>query len=256
MIRGLPRPFVLQSEDLDPAAAAWLRESCELTHRHFTDPGFDELLAKADGLVVRTYTRVDAALLDKAPRLKVVGRAGVGLDRIDVEECRRRGIQVVHTPDANTQAVAEYVFAMLMDQLRPRTGLSAAVHLASWAHLRRELLAINQLNELTLGILGLGRVGSRVARIAQGFGMETLYHDLVEIPEAKRFGARPVTPAELYKRADIFTIHVDNRPGNRRLIGEAILRQLRPTAIIINTSRGLVMDAQALAAHLGRNPHA
>src|SRR4051812_3808400 len=103
MIPGLARPFVVQSEDLDPAAAAWLRESCELVACPFNDPEFTPLLAKADGLVVRTYTWVNAALLDKAPRLKVVGRAGVGLDRIDVPECRRRGIEVVHTPDANTQ---------------------------------------------------------------------------------------------------------------------------------------------------------
>src|SRR5262249_7080379 len=172
MILRLPRPFVLQSEDLDPAAAAWLRESCDLTYCPFTDPGFDALLAKADGLVVRTYTRVNAALLDKALRLKVVGRAGVGLDRIDVPECRRRGIEVVHTPDANTQAVAEYVLAMLLDALRPRTTIKHAVNLDQWNQMRRELTALNQLSELKLGILGLGRVGSRVARVATGVGME------------------------------------------------------------------------------------
>src|SRR5262245_40980672 len=256
MIRGLPRPFVLQSEDLDPAAAAWLRESCELTHRHFTDPGFDELLAKADGLVVRTYTRVDAALLDKAPRLKVVGRAGVGLDRIDVAECRRRGIQVVHTPDANTQAVAEYVFAMLLDALRPRGTLRQPVNLDQWNRMRRELLAINQLSELSLGILGLGRVGSRVARIARGFGMEVMYHDLVDIPEANRHGARFTEPADLFRRADILTVHIDSRPGNQRFINAAVLAQLRPTVTIINTSRGLVMDSQALADFLRTHSHA
>ncbi len=254
----VPRPFVLQSEDLDPAAAAWLRESCDLTCRlpPFTDPGFDALLAKADGLVVRTYTRVNAALLDKAPRLKVVGRAGVGLDRIDVPECRRRGIEVVHTPDANTQAVAEYVLAMLLDALRPRTTLTHAVNLDQWNQMRRELLAMNQLSELTLGILGLGRVGSRVARVATGVGMEVLYHDLVEIPEAKRYGARPADPAEIFRRVDVLTIHVDSRPENYRMVNAALLAQLRPTVTIVNTSRGLVMDSQALADFLKTHPHA
>ena len=255
-VPGLPKPFVLQSEDLDPAAAAWLRESCDLTHCHFSDPGFPALLAKADGLVVRTYTKVDAALLDKGPRLKVVGRAGVGLDRIDVNECRRRGIQVVHTPDANTQAVAEYVFTLLQDALRPRTTLHKPVTLDEWTALRRELLAINQLSELTLGILGLGRVGSRVARIARGYGMEVLYHDLIDIPLNNRHGARPAEVPELLRRADIFTIHIDSRPGNYKLINSTILSQLRPSVTIVNTSRGLVMDAKALAHFLSSHAHA
>jgi D-3-phosphoglycerate dehydrogenase len=256
MIPRLSRPFVLQSEDLDPAAAAWLRESCELVACPFSDPGFGALLAKAQGLVVRTYTRVDAALLDKAPHLKVVGRAGVGLDRIDVAECRRRGVQVVHTPDANTQAVAEYVFAMLLDALRPRTSLRRPVLLDEWNQMRRDLLAINQLSELTLGILGLGRVGSRVARVARGVGMEVLYHDLVEIPESKRHGARPADPADMFRRADVLSIHVDSRPGNFRLINAALLAQLRPTVTIVNTSRGLIVDAQALADFLRTHTHA
>jgi phosphoglycerate dehydrogenase-like enzyme len=256
MIPRLPRPFVLQSEDLDPAAAAWLRESCDLTACHFSDPAFFPLLANADGLVVRTYTKVDAALLDQGPRLKVVGRAGVGLDRIDVPECRTRGIQVVHTPDANTQAVAEYVFTLLQDTLRPRTTLAQPVTPENWNQLRRDLLAINQLSELTLGILGLGRVGSRVARIARGYGMEVLYHDLLDLPEPSRHGARPTNPDDLLRRADILSIHIDSRPTNYRLITTALLAQLRPTVTIVNTSRGLVMDADALATFLRANPHA
>jgi D-3-phosphoglycerate dehydrogenase len=252
----VPRFFVLQTEDLDAAAAAWMRESCELTVCHFSEPDFDALLAKADGAVVRTYTRVDAAFLDKAPKLKVVGRAGVGLDRIDVPECRRRAIEVVHTPDANTQAVAEYVFAMLFDGLRPRRFLTQAIPQDQWNRTRRELEAINQLSELTMGILGLGRVGTRVARIASGLGMDVLYHDLLDIPEPQRWGARPTDLEDLLYRADILSIHIDPRPSNRHFVNARLLTQLRKTAIVVNTSRGMAVDAAALAEFLKKTPTA
>lgn len=253
----MARPLVIQTEDLDPAAAAWLRESCDLTECHFSrQPEFDGLLARADGLVVRTYTRVDRALLDRAPRLRCVARAGVGLDRIDVGECRRRGVEVVHTPDANSVAVAEYVFALLHDALRPRLYLREPVGLDRWNALRREHHASAQFSELTLGILGLGRVGSRVARIAAGFGMEVLYNDLVRIPAPRRNGAIPVPLPELLKRSDIFTIHIDSREGNAGFINADRLGAIKPSAIVVNTSRGFVVDAAALSAFLKANPQA
>lgn len=249
--------MVLQSEDLDPAAGAWLREVCDLQVCHFTDrERFEPLLARADALLVRTYTRVDGALLDKAPRLRCVARAGVAVDRIDVAECRRRGIEVVHTPDANSVAVAEYVFAMLFDALRPRLFLDAPIPQDRWNALRRELEATNQLNELTLGVLGLGRIGKRVARIGRGLGMEVLYHDIAPIPEVPEIGARSVDLPTLLRRSDIVTIHVDSRPENRRFFSQACFAPMRETAIVVNTSRGFVMDDHALAAFLRANPRA
>ncbi len=252
-----PRPLVIQTEDLDPSAAQWLRESCELVACSFREqPRFDELLLRAEGVVVRTYTTVNDRFLDRAPKLRVVGRAGVGLDRIDVAACRARGVEVVHTPDANTQAVAEFVFAMLHDAVRPRLFLGTAITQDRWTGLRRELEAPNQVSELTLGILGMGRVGQRVARIAHGFDMEVLYHDLVDVPEEKRFGARPVGLDELLRRSNVFTIHVDSRPSNRRLVDRTFFERLPGHAIIINTSRGFIVDDLALAAFLRDHPSA
>lgn len=251
------RPLVLQSEDLDHAAGVWLNESCDLVACHFSDqPRFDELLAKAQGLVVRTYTRVDAALLDKAPNLKVVGRAGVGLDRINIPECRRRGVEVVYTPAANTVAVAEYVFGMLFSMLRPLKFLDGPIPQDVWNRTRREREATSQLSEMALGIWGMGKIGSRVARIAAGLGMDVRYHDLQEVPHERRFGARPVEVDELLKASDIITIHVDSRPGNIKLLNQAAFAKMRPTGIFINTSRGFIVDEHALAAWLRASPSA
>src|ERR1700729_3541954 len=112
-------PLVLVTEGSDPVPLRWLAERAEVVEVSPTDPSFAHLLSRAQGLVVRTYTKVDAALLDTAPKLKVVGRGGVGLENIDVSECRRRGIEVVYTPDANTLAVGDFVFGYLLQILRP-----------------------------------------------------------------------------------------------------------------------------------------
>jgi D-3-phosphoglycerate dehydrogenase len=250
----MPRPLVIQTEDLAPAASLFLQERCELAVCASTQEArYAELLARAAGLVVRTYTRVDVAMLERAPRLKVVGRAGVGLDAIDVEACRRRGVRVVYTPDANSQAVAEYVFAMLFDVLRPRAFLKKSLRMQEWNTLRRELLAPRQLGDLTLGVLGLGRIGRRVARIGGALGMRVVFHDVREIPELERERAVCVSREELLTQSDVVTIHVDNRPENRHLIGETTLGMMKPAAILINTSRGFVVDAAALAEFLARN---
>jgi D-3-phosphoglycerate dehydrogenase len=235
----MTRPLVIQCEELDAAAAAWLRETCELVVCPLAEARAGELLARAEGLVVRTYTR-----------------AGVGLDRIDVAECRRRGVEVVHTPDANSSAVAEFVFVLLADALRPRVRLDRAVPMEQWSALRRSHEAPAQFGELTLGVLGLGRVGSRVARLGHGLGMEVLYHDLRRIAPAQRQGAQPVTLEELARRSDVLSIHIDNRPGNRGFLNAALLAQLRASVIVVNTSRGMVVDAGALAAFLRQHPGA
>jgi len=251
------RPLVVQTEELDDAAAAWLAEHCELVACPLADASrLDALLARADGVVVRTYTRVDAAFLDRAPRLRVVARAGVGLDRIDVAECRRRGAEVVHTPDANSSAVAEYVFAMLLDLLRPLHRLDAPLSAADWTALRRRLEAPRQLEDLTLGVWGLGRVGGRVARAGVGLGMRVVYHDLVEIPVDRRHGATPVDRDGLLATADVVTVHVDPRPANRRLVGAEAFARMRSDVVFVNTSRGVIVDAAALAAFCRAHPDA
>jgi len=249
--------LVVQAEELSLAAQEFLREKFEFTVCRPSDqPRFDELLERAAGLVVRTYTRVDSALLDIAPKLRVVGRAGVGLTNIDVAACRARGVEVVHTPDANTHAVGELVIAFLLDAYRPRLFLEQALDNERWSHVRAELVAPREIGELTVGIVGLGRVGSRVARLLSAFGTRVLYHDLVHVPEHARMGAKPVAMDVLLREADVITLHVDDRAANRNLIGEAELLRAKRDCTIVNTSRGMVIDDGALAAWLKGHPAA
>jgi phosphoglycerate dehydrogenase-like enzyme len=243
-----PRPVVLVTEGSDRRPLDWLREQAVVIERHFSDPAFNEALAQAQGMIVRTYTRVNAALLDIAPKLKVVGRGGVGLENIDVPECRRRGIEVVYTPDANTLAVGDFVFGYILQLLRPWEFFREKVYEPKEFKRIRDTVRGRQLDELTLGILGMGRVGRRVGKIAaNGFGMQVIYNDIVDVAGQLQFPAKAVDKPTLMEQSDILSIHVDMRPGNEHLIGRAQLAAMKPTAVLINTSRGEVLDAGALA---------
>lgn len=242
----MTHPIVIQCEELDEAAAAWLGERCDLRRCGADEAEFGGLLGVAHGLVVRTYTKVDAGLLARAGRLRVVGRAGVGLDNIDVAACRARGVEVVHTPDANTRAVVELVTAFMLDALRPRVFLDKPLDMKAWRALRGELLAPRQLADMTLGILGFGRVGTSMARVGAALNMRVLYNDLRTIPEASRHGAASVEVEELFSRSDVLTVHVDDRPTNRGFVGVKRLRLLPHGALFINAARGFVVDPKGL----------
>jgi D-3-phosphoglycerate dehydrogenase len=205
-------------------------------------------LAHADGLCVRTYTQVNEALLALAPRLKVVARGGVGLENIDVPACRKRGIEVVYAPDANTLAVGDFIFGYLLQLLRPWNFFKDHAYEPKEFKRIRDTVRGRQLNELTIGIIGMGRVGRRVGHIAAlGFGMTVIYNDLVDVADKLDFPATSVDKPTLYHTADILSLHVDMRPGNRNLVGKEQLAMLKPTAVVLNTSRGEVLDAAALA---------
>lgn len=250
------KPLVVQTEPIDAHAAAWLADRCEVVQCSSDDATrFGELLARADGLLIRTYTNVDAAMLAGAPKLKVVARAGVGLDNVDVAACAARGVTVVSTPGANTRAVVELVTAFMLDALRPRKCLERAIGKPEWGALRKGQIARRQLCDLTLGIVGFGRVGSAVARVGAAMDMRVMYNDLLEIPAERRFGATPASFAEVCSHADVLTIHVDGRAENRHLIGD-VLDTCKVDVVFINTSRGFVVDAAKLAAFLRQWPPA
>jgi D-3-phosphoglycerate dehydrogenase len=134
--------------------------------------------------------------------------------------------------------------------------LTEPVTAARWNEIRRDVVAHRQMDELTLGVLGFGRIGRRVAQVAAAIGFEVRFHDLVEVPEAARAGARAVTAERLFAECDVITVHVDGRASNARFVGPHLLERLRPGAVLINTSRGFVVDHEALARHLRRDPTA
>lgn len=242
------RPVVLVTEGSDPRPLDWLKERATVIEKRVEDPDFFDALSRAEGMVVRTYTRVNADLLARAPKLRVVGRGGVGLENIDVPACRARGVEVVYTPDANTLAVGDFVTGFLLQLLRPWALFrDRALTKSEFKHIR-DTQRGRQINELTIGILGMGRVGRRVGRImSQGFGARVIYNDLRDVAAELTFPATSVDKETLYRESDVLTLHVDMRPGNEHLIGRAQLALLKPDAIIINTSRGEVLDAAALA---------
>lgn len=247
------RPLVVVTEELDAEPFAWLAERCEVVRCPSEHPDFAQLLARAQALIVRTYSRVDEALLVRGPALRVVGRAGVGLDNIDVPACAARGVAVVSTPGANTRAVVEFVLAGLLDATRPREPVRAPLGLAEWKRLRVSQEAPIQLAGAVLGVVGLGRIGSQVARAASALEMRTIYADVRDIADDRRFGAEPVGLLELAARARFVTVHVDGRSSNRGLIGREFFDRLAPGAVVINTSRGFVLDPSACAAWLLRD---
>jgi phosphoglycerate dehydrogenase-like enzyme len=247
-------PLVVVAEGSDPTPLAWLKDHARVVEAGPEDPAFAGSLAAAEGLLVRTYTRVDDALLDRAPNLKVVGRGGVGLENIDVPACRRRGVEVVYTPDANTLAVGDFVFGYLLQLLRPWNFFRDAAYEPKEFKRIRNTVRGRQLNELTLGILGMGRVGRRVGHIgANGFGMRVIYNDVIDFEATGNpppFAATAVDKATLYREADVLSLHVTMLPGNENLVGREQLATMKPDAIVVNTSRGEVLDAAAVAEAL------
>jgi phosphoglycerate dehydrogenase-like enzyme len=247
----MERFIVLLAEPIEEAPAAWLRDRCEVVCSPPNDARFENLLSRASALIVRTYTIVDQRMLSRAVKLRVVGRAGVGLDNIDITACRNRGIEVVYTPEANTQAVVQYVLLLIGDALRPRVPLSGAVSANEWHALRSGSAGRGrEMGGLTIGILGLGRIGRELARLAGALGMDVIFNDLLEIPPEHRFGARPVDVAQLFSRADVLSVHIDGRPANRRFIDERLIGRMKPDAVLINASRGFVVDNLSLARFL------
>lgn len=249
------KALVLQTEELDDAASEWLAERVDLRRCAPDEPGFADLLTNADALVVRTYTIVNEAMLAKAPKLRAVARAGVGLDNIDLRACERRGVRVLNTPDANTQAVVELVVSFALDALRPRLFLDKALPLREWKRVRDDLIAPKQLGDLTVGVLGLGRVGTRVARVFEAFGCRVLYTDLLEL-RRENLRAKATDLDDLLRSSDVLTVHVDERASNRDLIDAGALSRMKPDALLINASRGFVVNPAALAAWLRANPGA
>jgi phosphoglycerate dehydrogenase-like enzyme len=236
------KPLIVVSEPLSERAIEYLRAHGRVRQVKAADA--PAAVEEADALVVRTYTRVDEALLAKASRLKVVGRAGVAVENIDVAACRRRGVEVVHTPDANTLAVVDYTIRMIIELNRRFWPMDRPLS-AEEFHAARKNMFGRFLADMTLGVVGCGRIGSRVGRAAAALGMRVLYNDILDI--RVDYPAEAVDKPTLYAQSDLVTIHVPVTPLTRRFINAAALAQFKAGAQFINAARGQCVDYAALA---------
>jgi D-3-phosphoglycerate dehydrogenase len=216
------------------------------THDQLPD-GLPAALAEADALVVRSAVQVDDALMAHAPKLRVIGRAGVGVDNIDAEAATRRGIVVMNTPGANAVAVAELTIGLMIALARKLPAANTTMHAGKW---EKKNLQGAELRGKTLGILGLGRIGLDVARRARGFGMEILGTDpFVSAAVARENGITVVPIEELFAKADYLTLHVGLTPQTHGIINAKTLATMKKGVRIVNCARGeLVVEADLVAA--------
>jgi phosphoglycerate dehydrogenase-like enzyme len=232
---------------LRPLEEAGLELRVESRGTHFKE---DELIAGLPG-VVATLPSNDAytaRVLAAAEDLKIIARTGVGLNSIDLEAATEKGIVVTHAAGQNSDSVAEHTFAIMLGAARGIPGLNQGVRAGEWASLRKPAAS---LKGATLGIIGLGNIGKRVARRAIAFGMEVVAHDIVRDERfAAETGVYFHSLEEVVSRADYLTCHVPLTPETQGMIGPALLGRMKPTAFLINTSRGPVVNIDALDEYL------
>jgi len=212
----------------------------------------DELLAKVDGydaLVVRSRTKVDAEVIARATRLKIIARPGTGLDNIDLRAANAKGVEVVNSPEALVEAVAEHVVGLMLAVARGIPAADASMKSGAWD---KQRFVGTELKGKTLGIAGLGRIGRRVAEIARALGMSLLGYDVIEVPQETltALGCRMVDLDSLFASSDFITLHVPLTSETRHMVDTRRISMMKKSAVLINTSRGEVIDEAALVKAL------
>jgi D-3-phosphoglycerate dehydrogenase len=217
-------------------------------HGGLTEEALEEAIVDVDALIVRSRTRVTREAIARATRLRVIARAGVGIDNIEIDAATRRGILVLNAPESSTVSTAEHTLAMLLSLARQIPSAHLATSQGGW---RRERFTGIELYGKTLGVIGLGKIGGEVARRAAAFGMRVIAFDPYVSPDrASRIGAELVPWDALLERSNVITLHVPLSQGTRYLIGAAELDRMRSGVRIINCARGGLIDEQALLAAL------
>ena len=241
---------VLVTEPIADAGVALLRDAGIVVDEKagLTPDDLIDAIGEYDGLIVRSATKVTRDVIDAGDRLKVVGRAGIGVDNVDVDAATRRGIVVVNTPQGNITSTAEHAVGLILSVARKIPQMHGALAAGRW---EKKGYQGRELNGKTLGILGLGRVGALVAQRCHALGMNVIARDPYIAPQrAQRMGIELVELDELLERADVITLHVVKTPETTHMIGDAELEKCKPGVIIVNVSRGGVIDEDALARAL------
>jgi D-3-phosphoglycerate dehydrogenase len=243
------RPIVLIAEELSPATIDELGPDFDIRHCDGADRS--ELLAalpQAAALLVRSATKVDAEALSVAKQLKVVARAGVGLDNVDVRAATQSGVMVVNAPTSNIVSAAELAVALMLAAARHVSPAHAALRQGEW---KRSRYTGIELYEKTVGIVGLGRIGVLVAQRLSAFGMSVIAYDpYVQPGRAAQMGVRLVDLDTLLEESDFMSVHLPKTPETLGLIGEAELHKVRPHLVLVNAARGGIVDEVALHAAL------
>ena len=245
------KPVVLLYEPIHPDGLAVLEEKAEVRYAlGWSEEEVLPIISDVAGIIIRANGRITRQLMQSAPRLKVVGRHGVGLDNVDVVAATELGILVVNTPQANAESVAEHTLGLMIALAKRIVEGDRALRAGNWDS--RYALVGRELRGCTLGVVGCGLIGSRVARMARAaFDAQILYHDIVaRLDLEAELGAERVEMEELLRRADIVTLHVPLTPTTRGLIGVEELALMKPTTFLINTSRGAVVEEAALVEAL------
>jgi D-3-phosphoglycerate dehydrogenase / 2-oxoglutarate reductase len=242
-------PIVLITEELSPAGIAQLDSDFEIRYADGGDRAqLLPALADADAVIIRSATTIDAEALEHAPKLRVVARAGVGLDNVDVEAATRAGVMVVNAPTSNIVSAAEHAVALLLSVARNVPQAMASLKSGQW---KRSAFTGVELQHKVAGILGLGKIGVLVGQRLAAFGMTVIAYDpYVAAARAAQFGVRLVSLDELLAESDFISVHLPRSAETTGLIGDRQLRMVRPGVRIINAARGGIVDESALASAL------
>ncbi len=213
-----------------------------------SDAGFPAALGDAQALIVRSATKVTGDMMDLGPSLRVVGRAGVGVDNIDLGAATERGIAVMNSPAGNTVAAAELTMALILSAVRRVAEADRSMRRGDWDRSRLQGV---QLKDRTLGLVGAGRIGGEVAHRCRAFGMQVLAYDPYLTDERAEFLGLSLTDLDdVLANADVISLHVPLTDETAHLIDEAAIARMRPGAFVVNVSRGGVVDEEALARAL------
>jgi D-3-phosphoglycerate dehydrogenase len=241
----MPVYHILIADGLEENGQAILHSVARVEDRSGISPEeLIDIINEYDALIVRSRTKVTPRLLEAAGRLKVVGRAGVGVDNIDLEAAQAHGVKVVNAPTSSSQAVAELTIGLMLALAREIPRADAGMKQGAW--LKQELSGM-ELHGKTLGILGVGRIGAQVCARASAFGMRVLGYDAHNTTEAiEGCGAEPVSLEELYARSDFISLHLPLTDETRSMMGEQAFGQMKRGVRIISVARGGILDESAL----------
>ncbi len=237
---------VLVCDNVSPKGVAHLEAQLELEVTVVNGALADDLLADAEAIIVRSATKVTPEVMGKTPKLRVVGRAGVGVDNVDVEVATERGIVVMNTPSGNTISTAELTFSMLMALARKIPQAHMSMKSGEWD---RKAFAGTELSGKTIGILGMGRIGSQVARRAIAFGMRVLAFDpYLSMSKARALQVELLELDEIYERSDFITVHMPLSDETRDMLGSDAFSKMKDGVCVVNCARGGIINEADLVA--------